>query len=247
MQVFSVQTMAIVFLVAAVKPTPLSAAADGRFGKAKICFQFLTSMVFNRLPEQKVNIDPQTIVKQSEGIVFEEREVDAVKQYAAFQYLNINPALREGKVDTLDPILSRVVAGLDAAIAKCPNIAKYPLLLYRGESFKKGRPIPKVNETVEFKSFMSTSLDRNKAKDFGFRSDFNGSPHDLVLFEISFPQKASLRGIYLPTIIGTETGEFEVVLPRNLKFRVESSVLLNPGEAFVGRRQIYYQGLRWVP
>jgi hypothetical protein len=142
-------------------------------------------------------------------------EAAAVAAYSGSAFRPINEGLRWGSVPQA---YQDIVAKLDSAIAKSPELPK-DMITWRGSSFNPQAPqadrIAAVGETLEFRSYTSTSINQKLSQGFG-----SGAP-GTVVYEIKPPPGRSLRGLFVPNVPGNRyPNEAEVLLPRGSRFRV---------------------------
>lgn len=142
---------------------------------------------------------------------------------------SVNDGLRKGKLSEKD---KKVVRHLDEVIASSkPTTAD--TTVYRGISadcdFAKKLASAKVGDTFNDKAFMSTSVDKNKAKEYA-QDAANGEPKKGgVVLEINVPKGTKTANLSGEADINSNN---EVILGRDSNIKV-SSVTKKGGETYV--------------
>lgn len=170
--------------------------------------------------QQTFNSKPKSPVKKEMLYAMQvHRSVDA---YTGISYRDVNGPLRRGEdVNTLGSETKSMINDLDNFIAYTPKFGKAgepPLPLYRAihvapDVFKNF----KVGAVITEPAFLSTSSEYKDAFDF-FKSLGNRPNRKRVFIQIEGTRGVSLNDYSQQT--GKEHEEHEVLLPRNLKFKI---------------------------
>lgn len=140
--------------------------------------------------------DPEEIKKKTN---LTDAQLRAILKYTLEEFQNINPGLASGSLTNPQAAFVRI---MDCALEKIPS---QKVTVYRGAS----RRIPMApGKVVVFEPYTSTSLDREQAKTF-IRP--NGR---LMILKVRSAKDISQ--------ISNAPTEKELLLPRGLKFKVES-------------------------
>jgi hypothetical protein len=153
-----------------------------------------------------------------------QRETAVVDEYTGGLYRNLNAhhrgneelSPRHGNYDTIPDYLNKKTEHLDSAIAK--HKTEHPIHVWRGIKHKiEANP----GDTFHDKGFVSTSINPIVTDSFGgSANEFHGGTHVLHI-KIPKGSKALYPNKYPDT--NPNSGEHEVILPRNSKFRYEGS------------------------
>lgn len=151
--------------------------------------------------------------------------INSLMEYTGNSF-SVNDGLRKGKLSEKD---KKVVRHLDEVIASSkPTTAD--TTVYRGISadsdFAKKLASAKVGDTFNDKAFMSTSVDKNKAKEYA-QDAANGEPKKGgVVLEINVPKGTKTANLSGEADINSNN---EVILGRDSNIKV-SSVTKKGGE-----------------
>jgi len=150
--------------------------------------------------------------------MFDDTELQAIEQYTADGYADINRYLYkghdEGASSEQDEYLNQTIATLDSAFDDTQ--APFPYTIYSGLSSRYSADKFQKNGQYIFRGYVSTSLDFNTA--IGGFTDVGASDQPVVLqVELKKGQKA----IYLDAV-SANSGERETLLPRGSKIQVIS-------------------------
>lgn len=154
--------------------------------------------------------------------------INSLMEYTGNSF-SVNDGLRKGKLSEKD---KKVVRHLDEVIASSkPTTAD--TTVYRGISadsdFAKKLASAKVGDTFNDKAFMSTSADKNKAKEYA-QDAANGEPKKGgVVLEINVPKGTKTANLSGEADINSNN---EVILGRDSNIKV-SSVTKKGGETYV--------------
>lgn len=146
-----------------------------------------------------------TLNQDHESLGLSDEEIDAAFNYALEAYRDINIALRSENPKTLTENRN-LICHLDSALRK------YQLkgvLLYRGHNNLNAESL-KLGSLFTSKAYTSTSIDRMTAVNFAATN----APYVLDIIHVD----QYTHGLWLNPI--SEFPEEEILLPRNLTFRV---------------------------
>lgn len=148
----------------------------------------------------------------------------SMKDYKGSGYRPINEALRNAQGD--DPKYVKRVSDIDRAIEKAPPLPD-DIVVYRGrlptpilEAFEAGAQDGLIGKTIADPAYMSTSMDRGVAKNFGYSTKFPRS-----IGKIKLPKGAKvahLEGL-------TAMGEHEMLLPRDAPVKITKAYIDDSG------------------
>lgn len=108
--------------------------------------------------------------------------------------------------------MARTVGLIDSALAK--GSAPEDLILYRGFGHPQRDPAYRPGDTIDQRSFMSTSLSESVARQFGARAGRNA-----VMLDTFVPEGSPVG---FPDGLGVHDDELEVLLPRGSRVKILS-------------------------
>lgn len=150
--------------------------------------------------------------------MFDDTELQAIEEYTANGYAQINRYLYKGHDEGVsteqDENLNQTIESLDSAFEETKT--PFPYTVYSGLSSRYSADKFKLGGEYIFRGYVSTSLDFNTA--IGGFADVGASDQPVVLqVELKKGQKA----IYLDAV-SANSGERETLLPRGSKIKVIS-------------------------
>lgn len=142
---------------------------------------------------------------------YSKEENNSLREYKTSLFKGVNKFLR-GQTDKPSKDTEKIIAGLDKVMEK--STLPSDTTVFRGvrgldlNNFKPG-------SSFEEKAYSSTSLDPNTANNFMDHGDY--------MMKIDLPKGS--KGALVPSTTdsaGNKSSEFEVLLPRNQKYKVKS-------------------------
>lgn len=146
-------------------------------------------------------------------------EMNSVGRYTENDfYQSLNKALRNG--EKLDVTKASAISNIDTSIQK--QVLRNDIYTYRGGIFDANLTKNwKAGSVIEDKAFISTSLERDIAKEFINTRDAKVLGSDATLFKIKVPKGSN--GLFVD-LAQTNIFEGELLLPRGSKFKINSMV-----------------------
>ena len=184
------------------------------------------------LNDDDFNIMEKQTLKLKENL--SNSEIKSLGNYTLEEYYDINnyladPQLRKEDLLTYNDIekVKKDISNIDSVMTK--NEINDNITVFKGTSSKFYEEIIKGNDEFELPIYLSTTGKESVAdkfkRNYGFSSKYKG--YDPAILEIRVPK--GTNGIYMSDIFN-ENGlnEYEILLDRNLKYKMIKNELVNP-------------------
>lgn len=179
-------------------------------------------------------------------------ELDALRSYKAAdetadgqsKCFDLNRGLRNGlQLDELSEDLRKTAEALDSVFKRCPRL-EGPATVFRGVGERRYFPIHEIGTRFRSFQYWSTTAEEDKTESFMKPSERPGYG---AVFELNLPK--GFPAYNMETLDGFGGHEAELLLPRNVMWRVDScqekEISLYLREYFVNVGHVVLTAEKW--